>query len=456
MQAKVEETLNEGLKREYKVTIPSDIVEKKLDIALQDIGNKVKIPGFRKGKVPTKVLKQRYLDNVMGTVVNELLTENTQELLEKKELRPALQPNVKILEFDEGIDLEYELSFENTPSFEIKDFSKITLIQQNAIVSDEDVEKSINKIAETRKDPKSIEEQRPIKTGDVAVIDFLGKLDGVPFDGGKAEDFPLEIGSGQFIPGFEEQLVGLNKGDEKDIDVSFPENYGKEDLAGKPVVFEIKIKDIKENTIPEINDEFAKSLGIDDLEALKKIIKERIQSDFFETTKVKLKESLLKTLEGEYSFELPESALDVEYQRVMQQNLSADYKKPELKEGEKEDFEKAFDKKKLKEFKKTSEDRVRVGLVLSEVAHENKFTVEDRDIQQAIFAEARKYPGQEQHIVEYYQKNPDAANSLRSSILQDKVIEHILEKVQKEEKDVTADELFEVSKDEKDDGKKKK
>ncbi|MHA1538934.1 MAG: trigger factor [Alphaproteobacteria bacterium] len=449
MQAKVEETLNKGLKREYKVVIPSEVVEKKLDVALKEIGQKVKVPGFRPGKTPTKVLKQRYLDNVMGTVVNELLTENTQKFLEKEGLRPVLQPSVEILEFDEGVDFEYKLAFEITPEFEIKDFSKIKLVGEKAVVSDADIEKSIQRVAETRKDAQSLKKQRPIETGDVAVIDFLGKLKGEPFEGGASQDFPLEIGGGQFIPGFEEQLVGLSKGDKKDVKVSFPKDYGKEELAGKPVVFEVEIKDVKENVSPEINDEFAKSLGIESLEALRKVITERIAEDYDATTKAKLKEALLKALETEYSFELPEDAVGAEYKQVLQQSLPADHKKPELKEGEEEDLEKAFDKKALKEHKKTAEDRVRVGLVLSEVGRTSEMAVDDKDIQQAIFAEARNFPGQEQRVVEYYQSNAQAIQNLRTSVLQDKVITSILDQVTVEEKEVTADELFDVKKDKK-------
>ena len=286
---KTTELKNEGLKKEFKIVIPAADFEKKVDDKLNEISKNIKLPGFRPGKAPKAMLKQKYRASVIGEVVDESVRSATEELIKDKKLRPALMPDVKITSFADGKDLEFEVSLEELPEIKAGDFSAIELEKLMAEVPAEEVDKALQYLAQSRRETVKIEEDRAAQKGDTTVIDFVGSIDGVEFKGGKGNAYPLQLGSGSFIPGFEDQLVGKKAGEKVDVKVTFPENYHAKDLAGKDAVFAVEIKELRETKNVEINDEFAKSLGEKDLDALKAAISERIKGDYEAASRMKLK-----------------------------------------------------------------------------------------------------------------------------------------------------------------------
>ena len=440
----VTELKNEGLEREFKVVVPSSDMETKINAELTKLGKNAKIPGFRPGKVPLDVLRQKYISNVVPDVVRSVLNESADSVLKDKDLRPVMQPAVEIKSFDEGQDLEYTMSFEIVPAIELTDFSKIKLEKPVAEITDENITEGIKMIANQQKTSKELDKPRAAKQGDTVIMDFVGKIDDVAFEGGTAEDFSIEIGSKGLIDTFEDQLVGLNAGDEKQVKVTFPENYGKEDLANKEAVFDVKVKEIRETVPMEIDDAFAKSLGFEDLEALKKTFREKMEGDYENASKQKAKRKLLDALEAAHKFELPQTAVKGEFNNIAHQ------KHPELHQHDHDhaheegahDHTKDLPKDKVDEYMKEAERQVKLGLILSEVGRVNEITIDQNRVQQAIMMEAQRFPGQEQKVFDYYRQNPDAAMRLQMPILEDQVMEFILEKADVTDKTVSVDDLF--------------
>lgn len=438
---KITELKSEGLKQEFKVVVPAADVEKKVDEKINRIAKTAKLPGFRAGKAPVAMLKQKYHDSVMGEVVEDLIQEGTGEVIKSKKLRPASQPNVKITSFAEGKDLEFEVGTENLPEIKVGDFSQIALTRYMAEVPAEEVDKALNYIAESRRET-AVAEGKAAAKGDVVMIDFTGSVDGVEFKGGKGSNYPLELGSGSFIPGFEDQLIGAKAGDKIDVKVKFPKDYHAKDLADKDSVFAVEVKEVREPKKVKINDEFAKSMGEESLEKLKENIANRIKGDYENASRMKIKRQLLDALDKEYKFESPASLIDAEYDAIVKQYEQAK-KYNQLDESEKSKSEEEL----LKEYKEIAVRRVKLGLLLSQVGQEAAVSIKPEDINEAIMKEARKYPGQEKAVLDYYLKNKQAVEALKAPIFEEKIVDHIISKAKVEEKIVSVEELYNFSED---------
>lgn len=433
----VEETKNEGLSREYSVTLTADEIGARIDARLTEVGGTVRIPGFRPGKAPIAVLRQRYGKSVMGEVLEKAVTETSQEVLDERDLRPAVQPKIEISSFDEGKDLVYTINVDLMPEITPMDFSKLELTRLKAKASDAEVDDALGRLAKDFRNSEPLKKARAAKSGDLVVIDFVGKIDGVAFDGGSAEGHRLELGSGTFIPGFEDQLIGAKKGDEVEVKVAFPENYGAENLAGKDAVFEVKVNDIEEYVDTVIDDTFATNMGLESLDQLKGHLRDRIEADYANVARGRLKRELLDQLHEGHDFEVPTGMVESEFEQIWTQYERA----KAAGETDPEDEGKSEDDIK-EEYRSIAKRRVMLGMLLSEVGRVNEISVGQDEVNRAIVQEAQKYPGQEQQVLQFYQNNPQANASLRAPLMEDKVIDFILEMAQVEDKEVSVEDLM--------------
>ena len=439
---KITEAKKEGLKREYKVVVPAADFEAKIDAKIQQVAKTAKMPGFRAGKAPFAMLKKKYHDSVIGEVIEDAVREGTAEVISQNKLRPATQPDVKITSFSDGKDLEFDVSLENLPEIKLGDFSKINLDKYMAEVPEEEVEKALKYISEANRETVVAEGKKAAK-GDVVMIDFVGSIDGEEFKGGKGSNYPLELGSGSFIPGFEDQLIGAEAGSHVDVKVKFPENYHAKDLAGKDAVFAVDVKEVREKKTVELNDEFAKSVGAESLEKLKEDIRNRIKSDYENASRMKIKRQLLDVLDNEYNFESPASLVDAEYKAIVDQYEQAK-KYNQLDASEKNKPEAEL----LEEYKNIALRRVKLGLLLSEVGQDAKISIKPEDINEAIMKEAKKYPGQEKMVLDYYLKNKAAVDGLKAPIFEEKIVDYIIGKANVADKIVSVEELYKFDEEE--------
>jgi trigger factor len=441
MKMAAKEIENKGLKRGYEVTVKSADMDKQKHARLAEIATTVTLKGFRKGKAPMNVVEAQYGDAIMGEILERIVNQESQKVLNDNKIKPASQPRIEITSFEKGQDLKFKMEVEMMPDFELMDFKGLKLTKPVADVDDSQLEDALNRIASQNSDSQPIKGDRATKEGDIAVIDFDGSVDGESRDGMKGEKFNLELGAGMFIPGFEEQLIGKKAGDDVTVTVTFPDNYGAQELAGKEAVFECHIHEIHEKTDAKVNDDLAKKLGLDDLEALKKILREQMQGEYEQFTRMKLKRDLLDQLDAGHDFELPSMMVEQEHEMITKQmeqekhqQMHAEGKDHNCDDGHLSDEEK-------EELLAIAERRVKLGLVLSEIGTENKITVNQQDLQQAVMKEAQKYPGQEAQVFEYYQKNKNALESLRAPMFEEKVVDFILELSDVTEKKVSIDEL---------------
>jgi len=432
----ITETNANGLKREFKVVIPADKLKDQVDSRLKELGERIKMPGFRPGKVPLQLLKQRYEKSVMGEVLERSVQEGSSQLMTEHNLRPAGQPKVEIVKFEDGQDLEFSVALEVIPEITPVDFKTISLQKTVVEVPESEIEESLQRLAKRQRKAEPAAEGHAAQSGDVAVIDFVGRVDGKEFDGGKAEDFHLELGSGMFIPGFEDQLIGLKKGDSRTVKVTFPAEYGNKELAGKPAEFEVTAKEIRTPVDTPLDDELAKAMGVDDLATLRKRVREQIERDYGMAARSRLKRGLLDLLADKHDFTLPESLVEAEFEAIWRQ-IEADIKADRL---DAEDKGKSEDQLKS-EYQDIAKRRVKLGLLLSEVGRANNIQVPNEDLTRAVIAEARRFPGQEKQVIDYYQKSAEALNQLRAPIYEDKVIDFILEMAQVSERRTTPDEF---------------
>ncbi len=444
---KITELKSEGLNKSYKVVVPADDFTKEVDNKLAHIAKTAKIQGFRAGKAPLSMIKKKYFNEVMAEALDDMVRSSTSQVLSDKKLRPVNQPSVKINSFGEGKDLEFEMDVEILPDIKIGDFSKISLDKFTAEVPAEEVDKAVKYLAETRKESVKVDGKKAAK-GDIVMIDFVGSVDGVEFNGGKGENYPLELGSGAFIPGFEDQLIGAEAGSKVDVKVKFPADYHAKDLADKDAVFAVTVKEVREPKAVEINDDLAKSLGAESLAKLKETLASRIKADYDNASRMKLKRQLLDILDKEYKFEVPASLVDAEYKAIVSQYEQAK-KYNQLDAEEKSKKEEDL----LKEYKDIALRRVKLGLVLSEVGQNAKISIKPEDINAAIMNEAKRYPGQEQMVLDYYLKNKHAVEALKAPIFEEKIIDYIISQAKLNEKVVSVEELYKFD-DEKKESKK--
>lgn len=430
----VKEIKQDGLKHELEITIAANDIDKRIDIRLKEVSQTIRMPGFRPGKVPMNIMKKRYGKAVMGEVLEAAVNETSAKAIADKKLKPAMQPKIEVKEFDEGKDLIYSMAIEVLPEFKVADFKGVKLEKPVAKPEKKTIDESLEKIAESNQQTEEIKTKRATKDGDIVVIDFHGRTadDNVEHPGMHAHDHQLKLGGGQFIAGFEEQLVGKKPGEKVEVKVSFPENYGAAELAGRDAIFDTEIKAIHEPKTPKVDDELAKSLGLDNLEALRTAVEEQVQKDLDMHSRMKLKKELLDVLDDKHKFEVPQSMLDMEFDAIKRQI--------EMEQAQSGSDAK-LSKDEEEELKGIAERRVRLGLVLSEIGTENKITVADAELQKAVITEAQKYPGQEKEVFDYYSKNRQALESLRAPLFEEKVVDFILELADVKEKKVSVDEL---------------
>ncbi len=433
----IKEVKSEGLSREYNVTIKAADFDVAVENKLKSISKSVAMAGFRAGKVPFAMVKKKYQANAMSEALDDLLRDGVNEVLKEKDLRPVFTPDVDLKKFEEGKDIEFTVSMDVMPVIEVKNLSDLEVEKLVAEVPAEEIEKAINYMAESHRDSAKVEEDRETKKGDIAVIDFVGSIDGVEFPGGKGEAYPLELGSNSFIPGYEDQLIGKKVGDVVDVKATFPQEYHAKDLAGKEALFVTTIKEIREVKKTEVNDDFAKSMGEENLDNLKETVKNRIAKDYEYASKMKLKRSLLDVLDKAYNFDVPNKLVDMEYEGIVKQYEAAK-KNNQLDEDEKSKKEEDL----LKEYKEIAVRRVKLGLLLAEVGNNAKVEVTQEDINKAIMNEAQRYPMQAKAIFDFYLKNKEAIERLRTSVYEEKVIEHVLSQVKTTEKTVSVEELY--------------
>lgn len=433
----VTETVNEGLKRAYTIVVPADDIEQKLSARLSEIAKTAQMPGFRPGKVPVSLLRKTYGDSIMGEVLEQTVSESTEAAITEKDLRPLGQPKIEVKKFDSGSDLEYDVEFELFPEIQLTDFATIKLERLKVPADEDQVEAMLKQMAEGQKDSKPVEEKRAIKSGDIAVIDFTGSVDGEEFPGGKADDYPLEIGSNMFIPGFEEQLIEKEVGDKLEVKVTFPENY-TEELANKDAVFAVEIKELREGIPAEIDDELAKKMGAENLEELRKNLRQSQEGELDGLSRMRLKKELLDTLDEGHKFDLPSGLIGQEFDAIWEQFVHQREHHPD--QIDEDDKDKSDDDLKA-QYGEIAERRVRLGLLLAEIGRTNEIQVTPEEVNRAIMQEAQRYQGREQEVMEYYQKNPEALQAIQSPLLEEKVVDFILELAQVSDKEVTLEEL---------------
>ena len=479
----ITQTQSAGLTREFKVVVAAKDIEEKLNIRLAEVQGMVNLPGFRPGKVPLTLVKKRFGASVMGEVLEQVVQDSSSQALAENNVRPAMQPQIEIEKFDEGADLEYKLKVEVMPEIVPVDFSTIEVERETAEIAEEEIEQAMSRIAEQNQQTKPVEKKRAVKSGDVVVIDFTGKLEGKDDDRLKGEGARLTLGSNTFIAGFEDQLVGAKPGETREVKVTFPEEYGNAELAGKEAVFTVEVKELHEPIPVEMNDEFAKSLGFDDLEGVKAAIRQQIEGEYKQAARTRVKRRLLDKLAESHSFEVPQGMLDAEYETIVRQIAGADHDHAhdhdhdhdhdhahdhdhdhahdhdhdhdhahdhdhdhDHDHGHDHDHKHAVDEKlndeEKSEYRTIAERRVRLGLLLSEVGRLNNIDVSDEEVQRAMIQEASRYPGQERQVVEFYRGNPQALANLRAPLFEEKIIDFILEMAKVSEKTVTAEELF--------------
>ena len=438
----ITETSAVGLKREYRVVVTAQDLEQRLDGRISKLAKEIRLPGFRPGKVPASVIKQRYGSSILGEMLEETVNDCSQAAIRENNLRPALQPKVAVEHFEEGNDLVLNLSLELLPEIEALDYSSITLERLKPEIPDSDIDAAINRLAERFQKTEAVEAGTPAGSGDVAVIDFVGSIDGEEFAGGSMKDHHLELGSGRFIPGFEDQLIGAKAGDKIDVKVTFPADYTAEQLRGKDAVFVTEVKEVRRKQPVVIDESLAEDVGMESLQALRDAVRGQIEGDYNNAARQRLKRDLLDILSERYVFEVPEGMVELEFQGIWKQYEAEKARAPEG-QVDAEDQGKSEDEIKA-EYRKISERRVRLGLVLAEVGRLNNIQVGQDELNRAVVAEARKYPGQEKAVFEYFKTNPDAVNGLRAPLYEEKVVDFLFEMAQVTDKPISPEELMKV------------
>jgi trigger factor len=440
----VTETARDGLKRTLQVVVEKAELGERFSERLDELKDRVQIKGFRRGKVPTAHLKKVYGKSVMQEVLEQTVSDTSAKAVKDRNERPAQQPKVELIGFDDAAfdrmvngeaDLSYKMDFEVLPPIPVADLSTLKLERLVADVDDAAVDKALADLAE-RNTSYEPEEGRVAGEGDLVTMNFVGRIDGEAFEGGSGDGASLVIGKKQFIPGFEEGIVGLKAGDQKVVATTFPEDYPMKNLAGKAAEFDVSVTAVAKPKKPEIDEDFAKGLGAEDLNTLRGFVSEQIKREYDQASRAKLKREILDALDTAHKFELPASLVDFEFDNIwtqLENNLKAQ-KKTLSDEGKSEEELRA-------EYRGIAERRVRLGLVIGEIGEKNKLQVSQDEMRRALVEQARRYPGSEKQVYEYYEKTPGALAELRAPIFEDKVIDHVIAEAKPVEKKVSRDEL---------------
>lgn len=432
----VTEKSADGLKRAFAVVLPAADIAAKRAARLAEIGRDLRLPGFRPGKVPPKIVAARYGQAVIGEVLERSLDDAARRIVTDRGLKPAVQPKVEIVNWSDGADLEFNLDVELLPEIAVPDLAAIAVEKLAATPAEAEIARRLDELARRSRTSEPIEEARPAVAGDLLVVDFTGRIDGRAFRGGSATDMEVEVGGGGFVPGFTEGLVGLSPGEARDITVTFPEAYPAEELAGKTAVFAVTAKALRRALPPAIDDALATRHGFADLAAMREAIRGAIQREYDQLSRLRLKRTLLDRLAELASFPSPESMVEGEFGAIWQR-IEQDMKADQLDEADK-----GKDETTLKaEYRAIAERRVRLGLLLSEIGRANNLTVSQEELRRAIIAEAQRYPGQERKVLEFYQQNPQAVERFRAPLFEEKVIDYVLALAKVSEKPVEPEEL---------------
>jgi trigger factor len=438
----VTETKSEGLSREFRVSVPAGELAAKFSAKLEEIRPQVQLKGFRPGKVPTSHIKKMYGKSIMADIVNDLVQETSDKALADKSIRPATRPSIKLDSDQEKLiageaDLDYSMALEVMPDFDPADVSAISVERKVAEPTEEEINEALARITAGNRSFEAREDGAASEKGDAVVIDFVGKIDGEAFEGGSAEGQTLVLGDGRFIPGFEDQLIGVKAGDELNVEVSFPDDYPVDTLKGKPAVFETVVKEVKAPKTPEADDAFAKSLGFDDLQALRDAVKGQLEGELKAASRQQVKRVLLDALDERHAFDLPQMMVKAEFDQIwaqLEQEKAAGRLSEEDKGKSDEDLR--------TEYQKIADRRVRLGLVLAEIGRRADVQITNEEVIAALRQEASRYPGQERQVIEFYQKNAGALAQLRAPIYEEKVVDHILGLAKVTETKVTREELM--------------
>jgi trigger factor len=442
----ITETNADGLKHEFKVTIGADDIARRVETRLNEIGRQVKLPGFRPGKVPITVLKKRYGPSVMGEVIERAVNDSSSEAMREHKLRPALQPKVEIVSFNEGTDLEYKLAVEVLPEFQPMDFAELKLERLRPEVPDQEIDAALERMAKQQRKDEKVD--RAAANGDIVVIDFVGSIEGAEFPGGSAKGHRLELGSGSFIPGFEEQLVGAKAGEHRDVTVDFPADYGAQDLAGKQAKFAVDVSDVRGLLPQPIDDTLGEAVGMENLQALRDAVRAQIEREYAGIAQQRLKRQLLDRLAERHEFPVPQGMVDIELDVIWKQ-FEAERERAK-QAGAAQPEEAQSDDEIKAEYRAIAERRVRLGLLLSEVGRNNNIQVTQDEINRALGEEMRRYPGHERQVMEYYRKQPGAVDNLRAPLFENKVVDYILEIAEVTDRSVSPSELLKDEEDEED------
>ena len=441
----VTETLSEGLKHEFQISVPASDLDAKADARLVDLKSKVRLNGFRPGKVPVSHLKKVYGRSVMAETIDQTIRDTNTQIFTERGFRLASEPKITMpteaKEVEELLagkaDLTYTVAIEVVPTIKLADFKSFAIEKPVAEVSDADVNEAIQRIADQNRAYAAKVEGAKAESGDRVTINFKGTINGTPFEGGTGEGIQVVIGAGQFIPGFEDQLTGIGVGETRTLRVTFPKNYASEKLAGQPAEFETTATQIEAPQANEINDDFAKSLGLESLDKLKEAARERLAVEFAGATRQRVKRTLLDRLDESHKFEAPPTLIDEEF-NLMWGSIKAEMESSGKTFADEDTTEEAA----RDEYRKIADRRVRLGLVLSEIGEKNKITVTDDEVSRAVIERARQMPGREKEVWDYYRKNAGALAQLRAPLFEDKVVDFILELANVTEKKVTREELY--------------
>jgi trigger factor len=432
----VTETLSDGLKRGYTVLVPAADIESRRAKRLAELGRTLRLPGFRPGRVPVTVVKQRYGNSVNAEVLEQSVSEATKQVLTDRGLRSAGQPRVELVALPDARDLEFKVELELLPEITLPDLSALTLTRLKAEPTPDAIDTALQQLAQRQRTLEPLE-PRAAEPGEVLVVDFAGKIDGVAFKGGAGTDVEVELGGSGLVPGFAEQLAGLAPGETRQIEVTFPADYGAKDVAGKTARFEVTAKALKRVVVPAADDALAHKLGFEDgLEEMRKVLASRIQREYDQMARLHLKRELFDALAAHADFPVPQGMVDAEFNGIWQR-LEQD-----RKEGRDDEEDRGKDEMTLRaEYRAISERRVRLGLLLAEIGRLNAVTVSDAEMSRAARAQAMRFPGQERQVLEMFAKNPQAAEQLHAPLFEEKVVDFMLEAAQVTERQVTVEEL---------------
>jgi trigger factor len=437
----VTETLSDGLRRAYSVVVPAADIESKCGAKLAEIGRTIKLPGFRPGKVPVNLVRQRYGASVMAEVMQDAVNTAADQLVEERKLRPAGQPRIALTEQPDlakakAFDLAFSVEMDLLPEIVTPDLSALTLTRLRAEVDLTKVEETLATIARQQRETVAVEEDRPAETGDVLTVDFEGTVDGVAFEGGAGTDAKVEIGGEGFIPGFSEGMAGMKVGEVRHINVTFPETYHAEALAGKAAVFKVNAKALGKPAESAVDDAMATRLGFESLDKLKEMLTGQLQRELDQMARLRIKRELLDVLAEKADFPAPQNLVEAEFAAIWNRV------EQDMKQGEVDEEDRGKDTQTLRsEYRAIADRRVRLGLLLSEIGRAAKIEVTQAELTQALRQEAGRYPGQELQVVEFFRKTPGAIEQLRGPLFEDKVVDYILEMAKVEDKVVAAEEL---------------